>query len=150
MQHAHQFMDKSPLTVTAELSVIDLSRLLLDNNADGACVIDEKKRLIGVVTTMDLVFREKRVHMPSFFAFMDAVLPLGLERTEQELLKISGTTVGAIMSRNVQKVDPDARLDVIAARMVEDHLTIVPVVDNGQLVGVITKKVLLQAATHKG
>jgi CBS domain-containing protein len=144
---AREFMQTSPLTVSPELSVADLAKLLLEQETDGACVVDDGGGLIGVVTTMDLVFQEKRVHLPSFFAFMDAMLPLGLDQTEAELRKIGATEVREIMSAGVIKVGPETRLDEVATLMVEKHLTLVPVVDGGRLVGVVTKPGLLRAAT---
>ena len=84
MQFAHEFMSRDPYTVTADMKVSDLARGLLEHGADGAVVVDGRK-VVGVVTAMDLVFQEKQVHLPTFIAFMDAVLPLGTRRTEAEL-----------------------------------------------------------------
>ncbi len=150
MLKAAAFMESPPLTVAPEAPVPALARLLLDTGADGACVVDAAGALVGVVTTMDLVFREKKVHLPTFFAFMDAVLPLGADRTEAELKKISGTTVAEIMTATVRTVGPEARLDTVAALMVEEHLSVVPVVDGGRLVGVVTKPGLLRATATAG
>ena len=144
MQFAHEIMNRSPLTVTRDTSVAELARDLLAARSDGAVVV-EGRTVVGVVTAMDLVFQEKRVHLPTFIAFMDAVLPVGSRRTETELAKITGSTVSEIMSAPAKTVAFDAPLDAVATLMVESHITVVPVTQDGLLVGVIEKPDVLRA-----
>ncbi len=145
MKYARDLLNTAPLVVAPELLVPDLARLLLDHRADGACVVDQG-RLVGVVTSMDLIYQEKRVHLPSFVTIMELVVPLGVRRAEHELEKISGRTVRDIMSAQPRTVTRDAPIAVVASLMVDRHITIVPVVDGDRLVGVITKPAVLAAA----
>ncbi len=145
MQYAHEIMDRDVLTVSPELPVGDLAQLLLDAKADGACVV-EGGRLVGVVTTMDLVFQEKRVHLPSFITLMEMVIPLGSSKAREELEKVTGSTVAEIMSAEPTTVDWDTPIDAVASLMVENHFTIVPVMKGTRLQGVITKPALLRGA----
>jgi CBS domain-containing protein len=134
------------VTVSADLPVRELAARLLDAGIDGACVVDGDT-LLGVVTTMDLVFKEKQVHLPTMLYILDAVIPLGSARdVDAELHKMAGSTAGDLMTRKVISVGPDAGLDEVATRMVEDHLTLVPVVDAGRLLGVVTKRSLLRGS----
>src|SRR5262249_3456011 len=98
------------------------------------------------VTAMDLVFREKRVHTPTPITILDVVLLFGVSRTEHELQKMSASRVGELMTRGPYTVGPDAALDEIATRMVDGHLSLVPVVDGGQLGGAVTRKGVETAA----
>lgn len=150
MQFAHEIMNRTPYTVTADASVADLARGLLEHSSDGAVVV-KGREVIGVVTAMDLVFQEKKVHLPTFIAFMDAVFPVGSRRTEAELAKITGATVEEIMSSPAITVEFDAALDAVATIMVEQHITVVPVTQDGVLVGVIEKPDVLRAvlAVHQ-
>jgi len=142
---AHEIMVEA-LTVIPTRSIRDLVELLLRERSDGACVV-EHGRLVGVVTTMDLVFQEKRVHLPSILTLMDFAIPLEPpDRLREELDKIAGTTVADIMSRHPIYVAPDTPMSEIASRMVDEHLTIVPVVEGERLLGMITKQALLRAA----
>lgn len=134
------------LTVTPDRSVRDLVDLLLREHSDGACVIEDH-HLVGVVTTMDLVFQEKQVHIPSILSFMDFAIPLEPpDRLREELDKIAGTKVASIMSRHPIFVAPDKPMSEVASMMVDKHLTIVPVVERGRVLGVVTKQALLRAA----
>lgn len=145
MQFAHEIMDRDFLRVPVDMAVGELAALLLKHNADGACVVDGE-RLIGVVTTMDLVFQEKQVHLPSFITLMEMVIPLGGERARKELEKVTGGTVAEIMSKDPGTVAWDAPLSDVATLMVEKHYTLVPVLKGDHLQGVIGKRDLLKAA----
>lgn len=145
MTRARELLDPAPLVVDQATPVRELANLLLSSGAEGACVL-ESGRLVGVVTAMDLVFQEKDPRLPSLFTFMDAVIPLGWKRVEEELHKIAGVTVGQIMSAHPVTVGPDEDLHRIATLMVERHLSMVPVVEDGVLLGVVDKRRVLKAA----
>lgn len=142
---ASALMDPRPLVVEPATPVAQLARLLFEQNAEGACVL-ESGRLVGVVTAMDLLFQEKDPRVPTIFAFMDAVVPLGWKKVEAELAKIAGVTVGEIMSHPPIVIGPRADLHTIATLMVERHLTMLPVVEDGLLLGVVDKRAALRAA----
>ena len=134
-----------PLVVSTTLGVRELAQFLLDNNADGACVVDDGE-IVGVVTSMDLVFQEKRIHLPTFVAVLDGFLPTDLlgNRTRVELDKVTGTTVGEIMTSPPITVNPETPITEAATLMVERHLTLLPVVDGMAVVGALTKRDLLR------
>jgi CBS domain-containing protein len=146
MKTARQLMDE-PVVVGPHTSLRELAARLLETRADGACVV-EAGRLVGVVTTMDLIFREKKVHLPTLFTLLDAVIPLGsFDRVDAEVARIAAANVGELMTRDVVTVGPDTPLDELATRMVEDSLTLLPVVDGGALLGVVTKASLLSGSS---
>lgn len=131
------------VTIGTDAPVRDLADLLLREKADGACVVEGSK-LVGIVTTMDLVFKEKKVHLPTMLYILDAVIPLGPMRdVEDEFEKMAASTVGDLMTADVRTVGPATAMDEIATLMVEKHVTVVPVVEEGNLLGVVTKRGLL-------
>ena len=144
MQAREFFVDA--LTVTPTATVRELAELLLRERSDGACVVDDGE-LVGVVTAMDLVFQEKQVQPQAVLSIMDFAIPLeSPDRMRRELDKIAGAQVADIMSREPIHVSPDQLLSEVASLMVEQHLTILPVVERGCLLGMITKQALLRAA----
>lgn len=146
MKFARDVLEGHPPTISPTASVADLAARLVGDRLEGICVVDGVGGLLGVVTQMDLIFREKNLHLPTTFAFMEGVLTFGLRRTRRELAKITGATVGAIMTAPPAVVREDTPLQEIASLMVERHYSIIPVVDaQGALVGVITRPGLLRA-----
>ena len=142
MKTAREIMVQ-PVIVGPHTALRDLAERLLAERADGACVV-EGGSVVGVITTMDLVFREKKVHLPTLFTILDAVIPLGsMDKVDAEVARITAANVGELMSRKIVTVGPDTALDELATLMVERALTLLPVVDAGTLVGVVTKPSLL-------
>ncbi len=148
MKQVKDVMDRDVLLVSKDLSVRELAQRLLDHDADGACVV-EGGALVGVVTTMDLVFQEKNVHLPTMIAFLDAYIPIGNKRAEQEIGKITASDVGHIMSRDPFTARPDDPLADVATVMVERSHSFVPVVEDGAILGAVTRRSMLRAAAGR-
>ncbi len=143
---ARDVMDTAPLTVAPELPVKDLAALFLERGQDGACVV-ANGRLAGIVTSMDLVFQSQPPHLPSFFHFLEALIPLeNVARVESDLRKLAGATVGDVMTPAVITVGPDEPVSEVAMRMVTRHLSMIPVVDGERLLGAVTKVGILRSA----
>jgi CBS domain-containing protein len=145
---AGDIMDRSPLTVSAATSLDTLAHQLLDARLDGACVLNDEQHLRGVVTVMDLLFQEQPARPPNVFAFFDAVFSLERRSAREEFVrKLTGNTVADVMTVDVTTCEIDTGLDRIAELMVQQHLTVIPVVDaDGGLLGVVDKQVMLKAA----
>lgn len=145
MPFAIDLMDREPLIVSPDLPVPRLARLLLEARVDGACVVD-KGEVVGVVTTMDLIFQEKRVQIPTYVGLFARLLNSGPRSRIAALDKITGAVVRDIMSSDPLGVSFDASLEDIATLMVDAHITIVPVLQDGRLIGVISKPDVVRAA----
>ncbi|MHB8767017.1 MAG: CBS domain-containing protein, partial [Deferrisomatales bacterium] len=80
-------------------------------------------------------------HIPTTVALFDAVFVLGSsKRLEEELRRLTATTVGEIMARGVPTVAESTRVDEVAALMAERDVYTLPVVGaGGELLGVIGK-----------
>ncbi|VAX16787.1 hypothetical protein MNBD_NITROSPINAE04-970 [hydrothermal vent metagenome] len=146
MPIAKQIMTRDPYTVTQETAVRDLAEKLTKNNYSGAPVLDEGGALIGVVTVSDLIFQRKKLHLPTVFTLFDSVITLGSQyEVDDQIKKMLGSTVSEIMTREVITVDEDAQLEDIATIMSEQGRHFIPVVKDGQLVGVIDRSDIMKA-----
>ncbi|MBI5495344.1 MAG: CBS domain-containing protein [Deltaproteobacteria bacterium] len=142
---ARQLMDQDGLTVEPDLPLTTLGRLLVEKHQDGACVVHDGK-LLGVVTAMDLIFQDKRPHLPAFITFMEAVIPLERpSRTEAELRKMAASTVVGVMTADVATVAPATPGEDVAELMVRRRISVVPVMDNGVFIGAVTRASMLRA-----
>jgi CBS domain-containing protein len=144
---AREVMEQAPVTVPPDLSVRDLAALLLREHLDGVCVV-ENGDLLGVATTMDLVFQSQPPHLPSFFHFLEALIPLeNTAKVEHDLKKIAGATVRDVMTTKVVTAGPETSIHELAETMVGRHVSLLPIVDTaGKLLGVVTKAAILRKA----
>ena len=106
---------------------------------EGVCVCNDVRTLVGVVTGMDLVFREKHITPPAVVAILDLVLQFG-RVSAREIEKIEAATVGDLMTREVVTVERTTPVDQIATLMVDKHLSLLPILEGGRPIGVVTRR----------
>ena len=140
MLKARDIMTTDVVTVTPQTGVRELAALLLERHISGAPVVDEAGKVLGVVTERDLVFLNKKVHLPTAVAILDAFVFLeSPEKTARELKKMAGTKVGDICSQTLISVSPETSLEELATLMAEQKVHTLPVMAGDTLVGVIGK-----------
>nr|CRH04793.1 Conserved protein of unknown function. CBS(cystathionine-beta-synthase) domain containing membrane protein [Candidatus Magnetococcus massalia] len=136
---ARELMNADAKRVGTEASVHEVALLLADKSICAVPVVDEGV-LVGIITEGDLIDRVKQVHLPTIVNILDAVIPLGGgHQYEEDLRKIAACKAGEIMTGAVISVDPEADISKVATVLSEQHVTVVPVVGEGQLLGLIDK-----------
>jgi CBS domain-containing protein len=147
---ARDIMSSPALTVGPDLSVKEFAQFLLQHKISGAPVLDETGKLVGIATEGDLIFRDAAVHLPTVVTLFDAVIYLeSPKKFEQEMHKIIGGKVRDLMSTDVITVKPDATLSEMATIMNDRHRHLLPVVENGMVVGVIGKADLVRGIAQE-
>ena len=150
MRTARDVMHHPPATTTPETAVRTAAEQILSAGVDGLCVVDEG-RLVGVVTTMDLLVHGKAPHVTPVFVFLDMVVPIENPlRTTDEIGRMLARDVRGLMTTDVQIATPNTPVSEIVRWMMEQHLSLIPVVEHEHLIGVITKPAMLREAYGLG
>ncbi len=145
MQKARDIMTENVITVTPKTSVKELAQLLASHNIGGAPVLDSSGDLMGVVTESDLIVQRKKIHIPTVVTILDSVFYLeNPDKMEKEMMKIAGSTVDDIYSREPLTVKEDTPLDEIATVMAEKNVHTLPVTKGRKVVGVIGKQDIIK------
>ena len=145
MLNGSDIMTRSVITVTKETSVKKLATILTSHNISGAVVVDSENKVIGVVTGSDLIFQNKKLHIPSVVAILDSYFFLeSPEKMGLEMQKMAGATVGDIFSKDTITVQEHSTVAEIATIMSEKHIHTLPVLKDDTLVGVIGKKDIIK------
>jgi CBS-domain-containing membrane protein len=140
MVKAKDIMTKDVITVRPDATIEELARLFVEHKISGAPVVDSGGELIGIVTENDLISQNKRLHIPTVVRLFDAFIMLeSKSRVEQEIKKMAASTAGEICSRDMITVSQDAGIADIATIMSEKKAHLIPVVEEGKLVGIIGK-----------
>ncbi|PID71666.1 MAG: hypothetical protein CSA31_03150 [Desulfobulbus propionicus] len=138
MLTASDIMSDEIIVINETDSIKDLAVTLITHKINGLPVVDETNTVVGIVTESDLIFQNKKVHIPTAIAILDSFLFLERpEKMEKELKKISGTQVSDICTYEVISVTPDTPIDEIATIMAEKKIHSLPVMDGGELVGIV-------------
>ncbi|MGE4558767.1 MAG: CBS domain-containing protein [Desulfobulbus sp.] len=145
MLKARDIMTKDVVTVHPQTTVRALAALLLERKISGVPVVDEAGKVLGVVTESDLIFQNKKVHLPTAVAILDAFVFLESPgKMEKELKKIAGAKVGDICSQQLVTVGPETELEELATLMAESKVHTLPVLDENRLVGIIGKSDIIR------
>ncbi|MFA4934130.1 MAG: CBS domain-containing protein, partial [Candidatus Omnitrophota bacterium] len=131
-------MTKNVITVSPEMKIHKLAKLFIDKNISGAPVVDEAGKLLGVVNEEGVIFQDKKVHLPTFINLSFGFLTLGSERYNEEIKKITASTVSSIMEKDITTINPNIEIEDAATLMLEKEIYYLPVVDKDKLVGLIT------------
>ena len=119
-------MQTDLITVSPETPVVDVHRVFVEDEIHGAPVVDEEFRVVGVVSALDL-------------------LRVVGERYDDFGTRLSDVTAGDAMTSAVVAVAPDTTVAEVARLMRAERIHRVLVIENKELLGVITTFDLLAA-----
>lgn len=145
MIKTEEIMTREVVTLSPEMDILEATRILLDNQINGAPVVDSTGRLVGILCQSDLIAQQKRLPIPSLFTFLDGLIPLSsTKQLEKEVRKIAATTVSQAMTDNPVTVSPETGIEALAGLMVDNSFHTLPVVVDGKLVGIVGKEDVLK------
>ena len=145
MLKVKDIMTKEVITVSPDTEIVHATKLLLENRINGVPVTDEMGKLVGILCQSDLIAQQKKLPVPSFFTFLDGLIPLtSMKQFEKQVQKIAAITVAQAMTPNPVAVRSDTGIEEVAALMVDNNFHTLPVVDKGELVGIVGKVDILR------
>ena len=118
------YMAVDVITFAPTDGVMDAMSILLKHGISGAPVVAEDDRLVGILSEVDL---------------MDVVV-------QDSYYNENASIVAEFMQAAVEHVDPDMDILKLAQRFVRNHRRRYPVLQDGELVGQISRRDVLRAA----
>ncbi|MEO1005900.1 MAG: CBS domain-containing protein [Cyanobacteria bacterium J06638_38] len=115
---ARDLMSSPVRTIRPEITIDQAQRILFRYGHSGLSVVDENDRLVGVISRrdLDLAIHHGFTHAP----------------------------VKGYMSRNLKTITPDTGLPEIESLMVTYDVGRLPVIDEGELIGIVTRTDVLR------
>jgi len=144
LMNVKDIMTKEVITVNPDMDIRKFAELLIAKDISGAPVVENGK-LLGIALEEGLILQDKKVHLPTLINILNGVFVIGEKRFETEMKKIASLTVLGIMEENTAVLSPETPINEAATTIIEKGIHYFPVVDNGRLVGVITKKDIVKA-----
>jgi CBS domain-containing protein len=144
-------METDVPTVQPHDSVETVLRLMRSHELPGIPVVNDRGRCIGIITDADLVLSEEEgdLHLPHYFELFGGVVFLEpLRKFEQRLRKAFSSTARDLMTEDPVTIEPDEPVKRAARMIAESKHNRLPVVEHGQLVGVVTRLDVLDALTR--
>jgi CBS domain-containing protein len=119
-------MSTDVVTVNPDTTILGATNVLVKQNITGLPVVDKKNKLLGIVTEKDLL---KLQHSLETKAYTSSESP---------------KTVEEVMTKEVVTFDKDDPLSDVIKCVMENNFRRVPILSDGKLVGIISRKDLLK------
>ena len=139
---AQDIMTKKVITTTPDTLIDDVVKLMIDNHISAVPVVDADGGVVGLISEGDLMRRVEGASGPRRSWWLSMLA--GPATPAQEFVALRGRHAHDIMTKNVLTVGPDMPIGDIAVLLEKHRIKRVPVVDDGKLVGIVSRANLLQ------
>lgn len=141
--NASDVMTVRVVTIAPDATVQQAAKLMLEREVSALPVVDKAGKLVGIISEGDLVRRaetgtERKASW--WLTFISSA-----DQLAYEFVKSHGTKVADVMTRDVITARPDTPLNEIAGLLEDNRIKRVPVIEEGLLIGVVSRANLLQA-----
>ncbi len=140
---AHQIMTRNVITVTPETTIVDAANMMLHHHISGMPVVDGRGALVGIISEGDFIRRAEIGTQRKRGRWLQFLLGPGAEASD--FVRATGRKVGEIMTQSPLTVTEQTSLEDIVHLMETKNVKRLPVVRDGQVVGLVSRSNLLQA-----
>jgi CBS domain-containing protein len=144
---ARDVMVSPVITVKPSSSVRDVAKLFLERRISAVPVVDDQGKLVGIVSEGDLLHRAEAGTERKRSWWLQGLT--GDETLAAEYAKAHARKVADVMTRRVITASPDTPLHEIASLLENNSIKRVPIVKDGQVVGIVSRANLIQAVASE-
>lgn len=127
--------------------IVEAMQQLVDKGIDAGPVLDDDGKVVGMLSTGDLIVQESALHAPTVIDILGGLfeLPGSRKKFEHELQQAVAVDVEDAMTPDPVTCGPDDTVETIATLMHDNDVSRVPVVEDGRLVGIVARGDILKA-----
>ena len=149
-------MTPNPVTIQAEDTIRDASRIIREKKIGGLPVMD-KENLIGMITESDILSLlsvsgpSEDLWLPSPLEVIEIPIRefFNWEKTKEALSDIGLQPVRSVMSYPVITVDTEDTIEEAARTMLHEGIARLPVLRKGVLAGIVTRADIIEGVGRK-
>jgi len=142
---AADVMTRRLITIDPDKSVAEAANLMIEHRISGLPVVDAQGLLVGLISEGDLLHRsEMGTDQPQRRSWWLRLIS-GPAAAAEDYVKSHSHRVEDVMTRSVLTIGPDTELKDIVQLLERHRIKRAPVVDQGRLVGIVSRGNLLQA-----
>ncbi|HUS56861.1 MAG TPA: CBS domain-containing protein [Thermoplasmata archaeon] len=145
MVKIRDIMTSPVITIGPDATVKDATALLAEKNVSGAPVVDDGK-IVGIFSEAD-VLRSLKTTKKDMRLIFPSISSIGIafqeQVTQREILEayeeIGHMRVRDVMSKDVKTVESGITVNEAIVKMVSNGINRLPVIEDGALVGIVTR-----------
>lgn len=138
---ASDVMTRTVITIKEHASVAEALRLMLGKAISGLPVVDNEDRLVGIITEGDLLRRAELATGRQIARWKNL---FGSWFAAKEYVRTHARSVGSVMTREILCIAEDTPLPTIVRIMEEGHVKRLPVTKDGKVIGIVSRRDILQ------
>jgi len=137
-------MDTDPVVVPLDAPMSAAAKILAAADASGAVIVDDKSMARGFVSTSDILsFFADESRLVTGTAGFVVLRELDNEDVRKQVSRMKDIQVVDVATKKVIGVSPDTNLGEACKLLAEKRLKILPVLEDGKLVGVVHRSNLV-------
>jgi CBS domain-containing protein len=140
-------MTRAVVTVKPTTHLTQAIAKLLGNGISGVPVLDEDRKLVGILTEGDLLRRVETSTEPQTSRFLSFLRSTGSQA--EEFVRTHSRRVRDVMTEDVATIEEEASLEDAVNLMEKKDIKRLPVLRNGLLVGILSRSDLVRALGNK-
>ncbi len=147
-----EIMETDVPTVTPEDTLEHVLRTMREHDVSGIPVVNSGHRCVGIITEADLVMAGENtdLHLPHYFELFGGLVFLEpLRHFEDRLRKATAALARDLMTEDPMTIESTAAAEEAGRLISRSRHNRIPVVEHGQLVGVVTRVDVLEALTRE-
>lgn len=119
MYQVNEIMNQEVLAISSDATVAEAIHFLLEHQISGMPVTDSEGRLVGIISEFQLL---ETIYLP----------------------ELNDKPVSDLMTKDVLTIEPTARLSDAASLFIRHRIRRLPVVEDGKMIGVVSRRDLLR------
>ena len=146
---ARDLMTKKVVAITPKTTVMKAARLLREHGVSGLPVVDEDRRVLGIVTERDILLKKIAPTEPGMMnLFLSLFNEKETEKYANDVRKMFAATAEEIMTKPAISVEAGEDAIKVGRIMLDRGIKRVPVTEFGKLVGIVSRHDLLRLVTE--
>jgi CBS-domain-containing membrane protein len=145
---ASDVMVSNVITVSPDAMVPDVAELLLRHRISAVPVVGANGEILGIVSEGDLINRPETQTSHRKSWWLEALA--SNEVLASEYVKSHSRKAADVMTCDVISAAPDTPVAEVAALLEKNRIKRVPIVENGKIVGIVSRANLLQGLASLG
>jgi CBS domain-containing protein len=140
---AQDIMTRNVIAAAADASVEAVAALMMENHISAVPILDADGAILGLISEGDLMRRVEgagKRHKSWWLSLFS-----GAGETAEDFIAMRSRRATDIMSQPVETVAPDMPVADIARLLEKKRIKRVPVVKDGQMIGIVSRANLMQA-----
>tara|TARA_R110002051_G_scaffold174171_2_gene244512 strand:+ start:623 stop:1447 length:825 start_codon:yes stop_codon:yes gene_type:complete len=140
---AQDIMTKNIISANVDVTVEEIAALMMENHISAVPILDDDGAVIGLISEGDLMRRVEgsgTAHKSWWLSLFS-----WSENTARDFITMRSHRAKDIMTQKVHVVAPETPVADIARLLEEKRIKRVPVVENGRIVGIVSRGNLMQA-----